>query len=791
MHSHRRKRGFTLAETLIVVAIITILGGVAFIAVIRYLRTMAQLERDGIAKEIFVSAQNHLTMAEGQGYLGKTGYGTEERKDTGVYYFVVNGNGSFTGESVLDLMLPFGSVDESVRIGGSYIVRYQLQPALVLDVFYCTPGGTRFGHTLSAGNYTEVMGLRDTDGGSRKADRRNWGDDRAVLGWYGGEQAQLLQKGQELKTPELEVINAEKLIVRVKDPNTSNTDASLRLIITGEVSGQKEYYDLLFGSREPNITDDNGLVRTYTVILDDVTSPGLHFHELLASFLPGENLRLQAVAFSNKVLTNIAETSVRRTNSLFGAISAGGGSGGSADPRASGPEEAQEVVSGSGLTARINNIRHLENLAATTSGVNVSGELQIANALQTTDLDWADFRTRVSEGTETGAESVRIYETGSSSGTEAGCYLPVNTVYGGGSPGSWPLDYDGQGHRISGIKVNCSGDAGVFGTLESGSRINGLMLVDSDITSTGGSAGALAGSLKNAEVTNVLAQGAAAKVSVTGGSGSAGGLAGSAEGGTFTACGAALKVSTSASGDRANAGGLIGTASGAVDVSGCYAAGHTQEGKYTGIAEDADVCALSGRAGGLIGDAGSSTVRGSYSTCSVTGATAAGGFAGRAAGTFENCYATGLVRTAGLSGTGPNGSAGGADPAVAGAFAGAFTGSAKECRYIECINEILEEDGFSIRGLPAAGGRDGSVTIAGITPADSDADTYTAFCGSPENRQEAGAYDGTLIRYYQGKYSFQTVTQLDAGLDPRKEFFIDIHYGDWPAPELMIRNTRQ
>ena len=69
MHSQRKKRGFTLAETLLTVMIIIILCGVTFIMVMRYLRAMAQLERDGIAKEIFVAAQNHLTMAESQGYL--------------------------------------------------------------------------------------------------------------------------------------------------------------------------------------------------------------------------------------------------------------------------------------------------------------------------------------------------------------------------------------------------------------------------------------------------------------------------------------------------------------------------------------------------------------------------------------------------------------------------------------------------------------------------------------------------------------------------------------------------
>ena len=68
MRKTRNSRGFTMAEMLIVVAIILILAGVAFIAVQNHQRSMAQLERNTIAKELFIAAQNHLTMAESEGY---------------------------------------------------------------------------------------------------------------------------------------------------------------------------------------------------------------------------------------------------------------------------------------------------------------------------------------------------------------------------------------------------------------------------------------------------------------------------------------------------------------------------------------------------------------------------------------------------------------------------------------------------------------------------------------------------------------------------------------------------
>ena len=47
--------------------ILMILGAITAVNVIAHQRPLAQVERDGIAKEIFVAAQVHLTMAESQG----------------------------------------------------------------------------------------------------------------------------------------------------------------------------------------------------------------------------------------------------------------------------------------------------------------------------------------------------------------------------------------------------------------------------------------------------------------------------------------------------------------------------------------------------------------------------------------------------------------------------------------------------------------------------------------------------------------------------------------------------
>ena len=63
MKKLKNKAGMTLAEVLLVVAIIGILGGVSSVSIVGHQRSLGQLERDGIAKELFVAAQNHLTAA--------------------------------------------------------------------------------------------------------------------------------------------------------------------------------------------------------------------------------------------------------------------------------------------------------------------------------------------------------------------------------------------------------------------------------------------------------------------------------------------------------------------------------------------------------------------------------------------------------------------------------------------------------------------------------------------------------------------------------------------------------
>ena len=830
MQKKRRTSGFTMAELLIVTAIIVILCAVGFIAVQNHQRSLALLERDAIAKEIFIAAQNHLTMAESQGYLSKDGtlFGEDGVRlpddESDRIYYVVNTDSRFDGNFnyVLSQMLPFGSVDETVRRGGRYLIRYQANPARVLDVFYWTTD-KRFGD--SSASYTD-SGLMEF-----RYDRNKRRKNKPIIGWYGDEDA--IGNGDVLLAPTITVKNAERLTVDITPPETYDplSGEKIKLILTGVTSGAKAAIPIDHSARR-----DNRASGVYRLIIDDITRPNLHFSDLnlpqddidlQGVFIPGENVTFQAVIYNNSALTNIAYSSEVTSNSLFADI-----------------EDDAAVTAGA--SAMIGNFRHLENLDSHVSRVNIDpmdyslsitgaeGELTITGAQQIADLakpaedgggpvttlptdeegtnddlSWEGFCKEIQS--VNGTSEINVYRSDNSTKTKGDCYLPVSPDYA--------LTYEGNHHSISGVKADESGEAGLFGKPTQALIVSDLKLVDFSISATG-SAGALAGSLpKGSSVTNVLAcrapagdgdAAAEAAPDIASSEGAAGGLIGEMQGTTVDKSAAALTVS-----GKTHAGGLIGAASAAPAgggepardsaVSASFAGGRTDAHEYYNHAADGsrttaiyNVTASEGVAGGLIGDAGSTAIDYSYATCSASGATV-GGLAGSAGGSIQHSYATGLVL----------GKASGSDPAVEGALIGELkaAGSLSDCLYYEIINErlITGEDAASsgYEYLPALG----SGTSSGVSALDATAATYNAFVGAPAGWIKAEDADGnsttcdaTLTDLFDGSYSLKTVAQLGASGVLTAETtddsgkvtpadFVAIHYGDWPAPETLVVNT--
>ena len=829
MKRQNRKRGFTMAEMLIVVAIIGVLGAVAFVAVNQHQRSLERLERDSVAREIFIAAQNHLTMAESQGYLGLTGEDIYGRADAtaGVYYFAVNNNkdtgDSFSTtaapETLLDLMLPFGSIDETVRGGGSYIIRYQpkseteteiMPNGIIMDVFYCSTDD-RYGYDLSGVNKENLAKMIKDYGEDKESARRNF--EGKVLGWYGGEEAETLSKA-EIYAPLIVVENADKLRIGIKEgkgkngesnPNTS----SLKVIVTS--TRDKEIKKEFILKSDKTVPADDRVKKqnisigeidcSFEIVLDDITTAGMHFADLVGIkkgintyFEPGEDIIIQAVAFDNTQISNIAYSAEVTVNSLFEKVEAGD------------RDNAGNIP----VTAYVNNIRHLENLDKRVSNVSVTWEegtapnkttYNLNSAVQTSDISWREFKKAINGDN---ADTTVIYEhkpsTDDTAITTAGNYLPVRTAIGTGS--SYLTSYDGQYHSISDIKVDYAGNAGLFesitGVIATQATITNLALIDFDVSNSGSgniNAGALAGTLTYVDVTNVIAYNSKATITagIVAASGNAGGLIGYASACNVTKSAASVYVTATAG----NAGGLIGETNDG-KVSGCYSGGHTNKGTYykDDGTEIYNVQAAAKNAGGLVGVASGTPIDYSYATCSVTGETA-GGFVASASATISDCYAVGMVKGTGTTGTGT------AAVNKEGAFDyGATTIS--NCRYLEIMNE--RPDNAQYPYLPALGDKPTDTNVKQI---DESADTYNIFCGAAKDNngndlwKPASPYDAKLIEYYGGRFNLQTVAQLDTGSKVGvKEVattvgnvttpadFVATHYGDWPAPEIFVVNTQ-
>jgi len=843
----RRTAGFTMAEMLIVIAIIGVLAAVSFIAVQSHQKSMTQLQYDTIAKEIFVAAQNHLTLAKSENYgqdsdlsqkldikvdekdfFGADGDAPADGDIADIRYFY---SGDDNSSTALDHILPFGAVE--LVTGGAFIIRYQPIAARVLDVFYWTDGSDRYDANLKGDSYSTL-----TDTAESASDRHQNYSGSGILGWCGGEG--VVVTGEYLDAPEIEVINGEMLLVKVTDKNTSDSKKALtpllKLIVEGDISGAK--VAILLDSTKATYIKNGDRVEykdgTFTVVLDDITTSGLHFSELLTkklegtldngkAFVPGENITIQAVAFSNTVLTSVAYSGEWKTNSLFGEV-------------------AENVVTTSGKTTKtaqsvhVSNIRHLANLNDNLSSVAYSNPYynSAISAIQTVDLDWDAFKTGINEkkGVEDGT-AISIFDKNSTA-TKSDCFLPVTVS------ATNTLTYDGQyeveiaqsgedgtpadpikikeNHSIKGIVVDNTGDApgtatitqgGVFGAL-TGGEVKNIELVDTKVTLASGNAGALAGALSGTTVSNVLARNTpefetemaktdATKTTVsTAATGSSvGGLIGSATNCTVQKSAAALIVSSTAG----NAGGLIGTAVGGT-VSGCYSGGHAiDDPDETGavIYDPAKYNVTGGAyAGGLIGDAGAATIENSYSTCSAKGKNV-GGFVGKASGKITNSYCTGLVAvTMGGDGKPASGTS-------AGAFAAECTGTTTGCSYFEIVNEFEDETlGFDyLKALPKVGTGDGSK--AGVTALDADVAAYNENTKAWSN---AEPYLKTSLMNYYGedtdddrvpRYNLKGVGQLGVTLQAEVKDgdgnvttpadFVATHYGDWPAPEIFVINT--
>ena len=777
MKKENKPNGFSLIEAMLAVALLSILAGLSFVGVNNYLRGLTQLELDGIAKEIFIAAQNHLSVAESQSFLGLNptlngdAFGTKDDSTTpvlaGVYYYVVPVDALNNPGTVLDQILPFGALDETVRAGGSYVIRYQVEPAQVLDVFYVQQSG-RFSFSFdtsfknNSDKYKKLMSeYRDIGLNSKKNARKNSAFEGAVLGYYGAVDAVEVEKGPTLEKPIIRIENGDQLKVVIKDPNATALAAGraeVKLIIRGESSKNQKGIVILEEGTASATSDFN-------VVLDDVTNNLFnesrtavnatgatgHFCLLDNGFWPGEDITVECkISFPTKFAKPVTSGQTSPENSLFASV------------------KTEIIDNTTYKVAEISSFRHLENLDANISNLDHT-KIGINKARQIEDLDWKNY-------------FVDKTDMGITKGDGAVCttgrkYMPISPVYA--------MSYSGEKKMISNVDIGVVPEAGLFGKISAVTEISDLQLVDFNVSATvindeGGNAGALCGTISDCIVKNVVAYNKDRDSSdQVEGSENAGGLIGIMNRGSITGSSAALYVISS----DGNAGGLVGKlvgngASGA-EISGCYSGGHTKnsttnynETYSSTTTGDKRLNVIGKAAGGLVGYAQNADIKNSYSTCSASG-NKVGGFIGYIEGTgsVENCYVTGLIKESGVD-------------YYRGAFAGMVGNSVSfsDCQFFEIINEDRTTHTY-LKAIGAKNALNGA-EMANISAFDENIEKYNQlYIGKAKSHP----YDSTL---YSGSepmlYPMKSIFQMDRSF---AGCFVKEHYGDWPTPEIFVINT--
>ena len=399
---HKNSNGFTMAEMLIMVAIIVILCGFGFVAVIAHQRNLKRMEMDETAQEIFIAAQNHLTAARASGqwssFLEKTAAeGQEGSRGTVMsykpsdydkvsdadaasrkfYYFTTESTAVKNGAEAL--ILPEGSIDETLR-GHHFYVEYDAASGTMFGVFY-----TDSDHPITEGDASKAVSRTDPDA------RRDYKVDgkRTIIGYYGGALGELNSPG-DLYAPSVAVRNAESLVLYVVDKNyyrpvsskegAQNFQTKLKLTFEGVTSGKKavkevdpsssssqtdafssavlaeksaETFDVVIPSSGASAQQKQPVnAEYYAIVLDSIVRKDGHFADLFPEFIPGEDIRITVTLTSDKAGEDVSQTVT--VNSLFNSVKT--------EKNLSGIAAPKNVVT-------VSNPRHLENLSSEVSGV--------------------------------------------------------------------------------------------------------------------------------------------------------------------------------------------------------------------------------------------------------------------------------------------------------------------------------------------------------------------------------------------------------------------------------------
>ena len=384
------KKGLTLIQTLIVVAIVVILFGVTIIGIQALVDRINQTKLDNVAQSIYVSAQNRISELKASGELdrlltitelnavaNKPADWQEDTADTvkhsDLKYFFHDKDSSATSTSsdLVNFIFPKGSIDEGV-LDDNWVIELDPVTGYVYSAFYSESRS-------SNDYYINNTSTLDQSGNSsiRFKDFRHGLKGKNKIGYYGGKANMPADLGGDKLNVSLHVINADVLKAKMTAVIPSVIDTSVlgfKLTVKGKTSGETVTLT------PPVSSEIVGPIKVFSasVILDKLEADQ-HFKDTFGSatwqpanfvesrtgaLIPGEDLDLSfAVSSSDDRVSDIGPME-RTVNSLFESL----------DPAK--PTEANIAYG-----------RHLQNLDMSTSGLPATA---VASAKQISDIDFND-----------------------------------------------------------------------------------------------------------------------------------------------------------------------------------------------------------------------------------------------------------------------------------------------------------------------------------------------------------------------------------------------------------------
>lgn len=692
---YKDKKGFTLAELLLVVAIIGILMAVVFINVIHHQKALQLTEADNYAREIYVDVQNHLSDAKStqdwQEYYNK--FVSDSGTDTAVtassaeaasaalgstfdistvrYALDASGvstddliNDSSTAadtgstmkshdfrrivvnsetrqntalQNTLNILLPAGTIDASVRENGSYVIEYDALQGTVFSVFYTKSDDFSQNDVTVLDN--EQARLKQNKNKRMQYEPVNETDSKKyAVGYYGEGVTRDFNGGSSNSTNvEIWAQNDVRLLLHVNVTGSQSMTenelissiSSIYLKDGSTTVDLKNNYESrkIMQTSSVNMLDGT---RTLQIVycLDSVTED-YHVSDLFqnTSYQPGDNLTAAAETTDGKTYQSGS------FNSLFANSS-----------------NTQEV--------NITNGRHLQNLNANVSCAN-GQKLRVKSVEIDQDIDWyskdsnSDFFDSLDneadtyfkirhEGIASQASSVDFCSMDDQSNVKQYAFysIPGNKITSiRSSSGSKkelsnftiyqnPVNSDGCSGLISKIS-NTDQDLTVSSlALSNFTAAGSAGSTDGTYTAASGSAGALIGEFdgNNLTVSSVTVHNDNVYASTT-----AGGLIGQVdstdgqEDYVFTKCGVAAGENGTIRTTCGDAGGLIGkiqaessSSQHTVTMTDCYASAWVDAG--------ANADGQGGDAGGLVGSIANGMPEVTVNRCYSLGRTENGGY---------------------------------------------------------------------------------------------------------------------------------------------------------------------